>query len=274
MKNYFIVIVLLLVSANITVAQEFNHLNYAKSSVTGAQVTYADQGNVVMSTGKYNALPQGEQNRISGIFNLKPKEYATYLHYMNDTMDGYEYQKNINPNIILAIHAGDGVLRQHYLSNAVKADHRAVSNMLKVSVDYTKTVRQLYPNEKPIMTPAMQAAVHNHLNSDDTVQLFCRPEGAVCGDLLGVIMKPTLQSNGARLDLFFVGNVKRQDIVKFAKSNNIAAKNVLQRRITLNFGNKPFKALETEAHHKLPLPYLIVRRDGKSIPVDLGGKSA
>lgn len=90
-KNLFIM--LLLIGVNVIAAQDINSLNYRKTTVANAPASNADEGNVVMSVQKYTTLPQSEQKRISGIFNLKPKDYASYLHYMNDTMDGYEYQK-------------------------------------------------------------------------------------------------------------------------------------------------------------------------------------
>lgn len=228
----------------------------------------------VITTTNFEKLSVDEQKQLAGIFNLKPEEYRQFLHYMNNTMDGYEYDHNINPNLVLAMHTKDPAMYKHYLENVARADHDALARLLRVTVDYPKVMKQLYPDEMPMMTPAMQASMHNKLREGDVVQLFCHPHSVVCNNILSIIKGAILHSDGARLDLFFVGKVKRQDIVVFAKNNSISPESVREKRITLNFGDDAFGALEKEEGHRLPLPYLLVRRDGKSIPVDLGGQNA
>ena len=187
-------------------------------------------------------------------------------------MDGFEYNTNINPNIVLAMHTTSPQLYKKYLENAARADHEAVGRLLKVSLDYTAAMKSLYPNELPMMTPAMRASMNNVLHSDDVVQLFCEPSNPTCNNILSTIL-PTVTHAGARIDLFFVGKPTRAQIIGFAKANNISNKAVHAHQITLNFGDEPFKALESSVGHKLPTPYLLVRRDGQSIPVVLGGQS-
>lgn len=273
MKNLMLSLVLLASVTSTVKAEPISHTHVMGSSASSLSHTSALRRSTVMTLQAYLMLSEDEQKSVAAIFSLKPKDYTTFLHYMNDTMDGYEYDQDINPNLILAMHTHDQALYKTYLENVAKADHMAVSQLLKVSLDYTKVLKTLYPREEPIMTPAMRARA-NTLGSGDVVQLFCRPKSAECSNILGVIKSSVLKSDGARLDLFFVGKVVRQDIVAFAKDNNITASAVLDRHITLNFGNGTFKALEKESSQSLTLPYLLVRRDGKSIPVDLGDSHA
>lgn len=228
----------------------------------------------IISLSHYLSMPEVSQKRIASVFNLKPEEYQQYLNYMTNTMDGYEYDQTINPNLILAMHTKNSILYKRYLSNVARADHEALTRLLKVTVDYPRIMRELYPNEMPIMTPAMRAQEQNQLTKGDVVQLFCRPNSAICSNILSVIKLPILNSLGARLDLFFVGKVNRGDIINFAKHNAISPVDVTSHRVTLNFGNQVFTVLEKQTDHRLPLPYLLVRRDGQIIPVNLGEKNA
>jgi len=274
MKSLLIATLSLLLIAGVLQAEPISHTTIGTSDPTQFSYTSGVKRSTVIAANRYSELQKNEQQRIARIFNLTPREYGTFLHYMNDTMDGYEYDQSINPNLVLAMHTQDPIRYKHYLENVARADHSALARLLKVTVDYPRIMKALYPNEMPIMTPAMRASMHNKLGVGDVVQLFCHPHSVVCSNIFNVIKEPILQSDGARLDLFFVGKIKRADIVSFAKLNNVSPKNVAARHITLNYGNDAFTALEKVTKHGLRLPYLLVRRNGKSIPVDLGGEHA
>lgn len=270
MKSLAYISLLCTLVASVTCfAEPIGHIHVTRDPATSSNSQQLTR-TTVMNMDTYNKLTTEQKNQIAQLFNLKSKEYKTFLSYMNNTMDGYEYDQAINPNLVLAMHTQDPKLYRQYLANVARADHDSLARLLKVSVDYPIIMRSLYPHEMPIMTPAMQADMKNKLQSGDVIQLFCRPKSAVCSNLLGVL-KATMKNNPqARLDLFFVGQVKREDIVAFAKNNMIPSAAVSAHQITLNFGNDAFSSLEKESKHHLPLPYLLVRRDGTSIPVNLG----
>lgn len=251
--------------------------NYSQAKTTlhqtkllQTQVTTQGVNAPMMSQTSFSALPLSRQKIIAGIFNLTVDEYQRYLHSMNDTSDGYEYQHNTNPNLILAIHTKDKAKYLQYIKNAVHEDHDAIAHMLKVSNDYTRIAKEIYPDELPIMTPYMRAHPEKGLHAGDVAQLYCAINDPRCGNLLGIVLPQIMKTNDARLDIFAVGFINKNNIVLFAKRNGISAQVVSSRKVTLNFGNHAFHALEHQVHKKLLLPFLLVRRHGIEMPVNLG----
>lgn len=247
-----------------------------KGTTIGA-VTYRNTRDIVngvlsplMSDSAFSSMKIERQKKLASVFNLTVKEYKKYLYYMNDTMDGYEYQHSMNPNMVLALHTKDKRKYYQYIKNTVIADHDSITRMLKVSNDYTRIAKEVYPNELPVMTPQMQAQAKNQLQAGDLAQLYCKVNSPDCSNLLSTILPRVIKSDGVSLDIFAVGNVTKNNIVSFAKRNAISPSVVRSRKVTLNYGSSAFTHLEKQAHKKLPLPFLLVRRNGMEIPVNLG----
>lgn len=265
----------LLIAAIATQAHSID-FGKTKSIDAGTSLSHSSvmsKKSTTMDVLSYQNLSKSQKSSLSGIFDLKPEEYEKFLYYMNNTMDGYEYDQNINPNLVLAMHATNQQDYYRYLKNVARADHDAVARLLKVTVDYPVVMRQLYPNERPMMTPAMRAAMNNQLKKTDVVQLFCHINGATCANILSTIRK-VIDTTGSRLDLFFINHPTQAQIVSFAQQNNISPAQVSDHQVTLNYGDKAFSLLEHQAGKSLEAPYLLVRRDGKSVAVVLGGVNA
>ncbi len=227
----------------------------------------------VISPLLFDTLSKEKQTSLASVFGLQTKEYQTYLYYMNQTIDGYEYQHKTNPNIILAMHAKNEADYKHYLTNAIKEDHDSIARLVKVSADFTRLAKQLYPHELPVMMPNAAMNVKNGLRAGDVIQLFCDVSDSTCSNLLGVILPHIKQVNDTKLDVFAVGNAGKQGLISFAKHNNVSPALVNSGKVTLNYGDGMFHQLELSAHKTLPLPFVTVRRAGKEMPVNMAGVS-
>lgn len=253
-------------------AADMTSENISKSPTVYKHVQTVTNGvlSPYMSESTFASLKTKRQKQVARIFKLTVSEYKKYLYYMNKTMDGYEYQHTMNPNLVLALHTNDKRKYYQYIKNTVVADHDAIARMIKVSNDYTRIAKEVYPNELPIMTPQMKAEAKNKLQFGDVTQLYCNIKTAACANLLSSILPKVMKTSGSNLDIFAVGKVNKKEIVSFAKKNNITPESVSSQKITLNYGSSAFKKLETQAHKRLPLPFVIVRRNGMQIPVNLG----
>jgi integrating conjugative element protein (TIGR03759 family) len=207
--------------------------------------------------------------KVAGEWGLTAEEYSKYLYYINYTPDATTYdKKTTNPLWILASHTQDKNLYNQYLKKAVEIEYNEVGRMLKVSQDFSVLAHEMHPNEYPVMAPWI---ITNRLQSGDIVQIFCDVKDQTSSNVLDVVLPRIRDVSGARLDIFAVGKTTTKDIESFGIKNQIKKNEVNSKKITLNFGNKAFGLLESGAHKKLPLPFVVVRRDGKEIPVNLGG---
>lgn len=231
----------------------------------------SDYQNSLLSTDQFQNLAKDQQNKIAKAWGLTPEEYAKYLYYIHYTPDATTYDaKTTNPLWILAAHTKDQQLYEEYLRKSVVIEHYEVGRMLKVGQDFSKMAKKMYPNEYPVMPPWL---ITNKLQSGDVVQLFCNVKNQTCNNLLGKILPQIRNTTGTQLDVFAVGKANAKDIIQFGKTNKINQTEVANKKITLNFGSKAFALLQNAAHKKLPLPFVVVRRAGQEIPINLTGGS-
>jgi integrating conjugative element protein (TIGR03759 family) len=193
----------------------------------------------VMSIDAFNALPKTRQKVLANIFGITIDEYKQYLHYMNDTIDGFQYQHNINPNFILAMHTNDKGKYRKYIKNTIKEDRETIGRLLQVNKDYTKMAKELYPNELPIMTPGANLSLAKGLREGDVLQLFCSLNDPVCANMVNIWLPSILKTNNTKLDIFAIGKVNQKSLINFAKRNHI--------------------------------PFLLLRRHGVEMPFNQGG---
>ncbi len=273
MRKWMLLPLLGLCVAHQSFADGGNTTHQVQTVMRHTQITADGVSSPMMSSTKFSSMSVHRQKIIAGIFNLSVEEYQQYLHYMDDSMDGYEYQHNTNPNLILAMHTHDKSKYRQYIKNAVIEDHDAIARILKVSNDYTRVAKEVYPNELPIMTPQIRAHMNHELQAGDVAQLYCDINAPSCANLLGIVLPKVMKIHGVTLDIFAVGQINKINIVSFAKRNGISPQLVDSHKVTLNYGSSAFHALEQQAHKKLTLPFLLVRRNGVEIPVNLGSVS-
>jgi integrating conjugative element protein (TIGR03759 family) len=220
----------------------------------------------------YQNLNTKTQKGIAKNFGLTAKEYQSYLYDMAYTPDKYFYNSgNTNPLWVLAAHSEHNPeLFKHYIKQSVEMSYGETARMLLVSQAFFIEAHRLHPKQYAVMTAQMHAKA---LQSGDVMRMFCGVNGgATCSNILSIAINKIKQTSGTRLDLFLVGSVSKSNVESFAEKNSIPVSMVNKGNITLNFGNSLFKQEESEAHSKLPLPYITVLRDGLQIPVNLGAK--
>lgn len=230
-----------------------------------AAETQTKNTNIAFSN--FQNLPKDQQKQIAAEWQITPDEYQQYLYYIHFTPDKTTYDAaTTNPLWILAAHTQNKKLYEEYLKKAVIIEHDEIGSMLKIGQDFSKMAKKLYPNEYPVMPPWL---ITDHLQPGDTVQLFCKVNDQTSSNILGKMLPMIRKTIGARLDVFAVGKASDKDIINFGLRNSISSREVNNKKITLNFGNQAFDLLKGEAKKNLPLPFVIVRRNGQEIPVNL-----
>lgn len=227
----------------------------------------------LFETSQYINLPASEQKNIAEQFGLTTKQYQQYLYYIYNTPDRYYFnQSQTSPLWVLASHVEDNpTLFNQYITRSAKIAHEETERLEKVDKAFTKAVHTLYPNELPVMTSALKA---KGLRAGDEVRLYCNLNSAACSYMLSFVLPRIQSTQDIRLDLFVLGAKTKSAIFKFAKTNQIPVKMVSEGRVTLNFGDRPFKLEKQVIHSSQPLslPYLVVIRDGHQVLANLTKK--
>lgn len=216
------------------------------------------QNQWVQSEHEYNQLTQQEKKSIADIFHLTEIEYQRYLDYMHHSYDGLAYDQKTNPNIILAMHAKNRASYERYLENAVRLDHDATEAMVKVSRDYTKMAKALYPQERPIVTPKMKANISHWIKAGDTFQLYCKLDKSQCAQLVSLLLPAVVSVTGAHLDIFGIDVISADSLIDFAKSIPIVPELVNTGVVTLN---------RYEGDSDSNMPTLLLKRDARLMNV-------
>ncbi|MCK4609182.1 MAG: hypothetical protein KAT71_06860 [Gammaproteobacteria bacterium] len=219
---------------------------------------------------QFQNLTAKQKHTMAKEWGLSPEQYTKYLYYINYTPDATTVDKNTtSPLLVLAMHAQNKAQYDGYIKQAVIIEHNEMARFLQVQHDFTKMVHQLYPKQYPITASWMKTS---ELQAGDVVQLFCNTHNQTCSNVLGAILPKIRKVSGARIDIFAVNKPTATQIVEFGKKNKISKKEVQSKKVTLNFGDKAFNLLEGETHKKLSLPFIVVRRNGKEVAVNLGDR--
>lgn len=236
---------------------------------TGAKVN--DIAHADYRNSHYQEMEIKKQAAIAKGWGLTPEEYSQYLHYINETPDAFAYDKSTtNPLWVLAAHTHDKNKYDRYIKQAVLIEHDETARMLRVEHDFYQMAHQLYPQEKPVMRKHQAG---EGFRSGDVIQLYCDIQSSACKDTLTSLTRAVLHTSRIRLDFFALGNVNKHAIVAFVKSCHVAPQAVQSQRITLNFGDTQFARLKNITHKDINTPYVVIRRQGKVIPVNMGGTS-
>lgn len=236
--------------------------NLHASNILQTKLTQKKYLKEVISVPEFDSYTEEKQKKITSVYSLKVDEYKQYLHFMNYSYDGVAYEANTNPNIILAIHAKSRDEYERYLENAVRADHEALDKMLRVSTDYTRKAKELYPNEKPVMTKQMRMGIKNWIHKRDIIQLYCKIDDPRCTKLIEFILPTIKNESDIRLDFFAVGQKDKISLFKFSKNQGITPELVSSNKVTLNLFDKVANQV---------LPKILVKRAGSQIPVTIEG---
>lgn len=209
-------------------------------------------------------------------WGLTDEEWAQYQRLMQG-QDGLWYRQ-LTPPAVLGMRADSPADQQHFAEIVAQQEHDKVARELAFNKAIFMAMRRLYPDEPMIKsfdpTPFNPTSSKGKgdvrtktttLQANDRIALFEDAKNnldvAVLPKLIGLIRGNT----GVKLDIFFIGQVKDEDIQTWAKLNQIPTDMVSSGHITLNRDDgKLQKAIGGNV-----TPNVLLVRDGQSHQVSV-----
>ncbi|MDP1574341.1 MAG: TIGR03759 family integrating conjugative element protein [Coxiellaceae bacterium] len=218
-----------------------------------------------------NKITETVTNQEEGIkdqaamWGLSADNFQHYLWLMKNTPSGHWY-KNLDPPEVLALNTKNSNEMMQYAKIQAQNMHSRVTRELTFDEMYSQAYKQLYPNEKAITSPN-QSTQDAALKSGDRVWLFVgvgTPLGSFAYQHLNKMVEAT---SDTVLDIYFIGkHVTQTSIQRWAASMAIAP-NLVNKKITLNFGNDRFDSLTKGK--KVNLPFVGIVHDNHFQPITL-----
>lgn len=216
--------------------------------VTGIQETQ-DQTTQVGINLKNDAMLANE-------WGLTLKEYQRYTWLMNNTPSGHWY-KGLDPAEVLALNAQDDTEMMNFAKIQAQNMHERVSRELAFNKLYSLAYRQEYPNEQAIQSEVATGVKHAELKAGDHIWLFLKPNTPLGPFVYEHLMSVIVGMPGTTLDLYFVGKgVSDKTIQAWAKTHGVSAQ-LINKEVTLNYGNDRFNKVSSESHPVLPFIGLV-----------------
>lgn len=219
----------------------------------------------------YHALPKVLQSQTASMWHLTTEEYQRYLFYMNHSPEGVRYRdRNLDPNIIMAMESQSPDKFKKYIRNAVLDEHTALVKLLRVNAAFSRMAKEMYRNEKPIEWHPVQKTFdvmnyHLPLNGDK-LYLFIRVKSPrIRQEAIQHLLKTIHTQTTTQLNIYDVSNTSKKAIIQFAEREDITPADVQQSKITLNHGEQFMVLLEKSAQLKISAPTLIILRSGQYI---------
>lgn len=206
---------------------------------------------------------EGELNDRAEMWGLSAENFKHYLWLMKNTPSGHWY-KNLDPPEVLALNAKNPDQMMQYAEIQARNMHKRVTRELVFDRVYSQAYKQLYPTEKAIMT---QGQSGDALQSGDRVWLFVRVNTPLGSFAYQHLLKAVQVTPDTVLDIYFIGkNVTKANIQQWA-INMAVPQNLVNKQITLNFGNSRFASLTKGK--KVNLPFVGIVHDNHFQPITL-----
>ena len=201
----------------------------------------------------------------ASMWGLSTDNFQHYLWLMKNTPSGHWY-KNLDPPEVLALNTKNSDQMMQYAKIQVQNMHMRVTRELTFDEVYSAAYKQLYPNEKAIMS-ANQSDQDTVLKSGDRVWLFVGINTPLGSFAYQHLLKIVQATPNTVLDIYFVGkDVTQENIQHWALSMTIAP-NLINKQITLNFGNNRFDSITKGK--KINLPFVGIVHDNHFQPITL-----
>lgn len=180
-------------------------------------------------------------------WGLSTDDYKHYLWLMQNTPSQHWY-KHLDPAEVLALNADKPSGMRQYAEIQARNMHVKVTRELAFNKLYKEAYSELYPNEKPIMSPnsAEQAP---SLQSGDRVWLFVGVDTPLGRFAYQHLIKAVQATPGSTLDIYFVDQPSQSAIQAWAESVDVPHD---MSQVTLNYGDDRFKSLTKDKATNLP----------------------
>ena len=255
----------------------------------GLLSSWTDSVNVnTLNAKSYQALSEQAQNSIAQAYQLTPKDYITYLQINQSTPIGQTYKdRNMNPNFILAdyyLQQGNAKESNHYIRNLVRMEHDEAQRLLTIQRRFQHFAQQIYVNETPIQLKGTRPlsyisygakpkllATNNLLNpnlsllgiSSHAIYVFLvdSNDDVSYQPKLKALLNKLVNKKAVRLDIYFLNNVTRDQIINWVTANTLAPY-LRSKLVTVNFKGKFISSLSDDLHRQLKSGELFKNQQG------------
>ena len=209
------------------------------------------------------ASQESELNNRAEMWGLSTENFKHYLWLMKNTPSGLWY-KNLDPPEVLALNAKNSDQMMQYAETQARNMHKRVTRELIFDQVYSQAYKQLYPTEKAIMT---QGQSGDALQSGDRVWLFVKMNTPLGSFAYKHLLKAVQETPDTVLDIYFIGkNITKKNIQHWAVNMDVP-QNLVNKKITLNFGSSRFASLTKGK--KVSLPFVGILHDNHFQPITL-----
>ncbi|PIZ05167.1 MAG: TIGR03759 family integrating conjugative element protein [Gammaproteobacteria bacterium CG_4_10_14_0_8_um_filter_38_16] len=199
------------------------------------------------------------------MWGLTTNNFQHYLWLMKNSPSGNWY-KNLDPPEVLALNTTNPEKMMQYAEVQARNMHSRVTQELLFNKIYSQAYRNLYPDEKPIM-PLNQANQSDILKAGDRVWLFLGVNTPLGSFAYKNLLKNIQSTPNTVLDIYFVGkNVTKKNIEQWAADMSIPHQ-LVNKQITLNFGNDRFSSLTKGK--PVNLPFVGIVHNNRFQPITL-----
>lgn len=209
--------------------------------------TQQTQDHVVRSLPTQDSLK--DQAKMWG---LTTEEFKRYLWLMKNTPSAHWY-KDLDPAEVLALNAKDPNDMMQYAKIQARNMHARVTRELAFNRIYSKAYKKLYPYEKPIMTPGSMNLRSHALQAGDRVWLFVGINTPLGRFAYQHLIKAIQATPDTVLDIYFVGKQVNQKSIETWAANIGIPPNIVNKKVTLNYGNERFENVSKGEKFNLPL---------------------
>lgn len=193
---------------------------------------------------------------LANEWGLTLKEYQRYTWLMASTPNGHWY-KDLDPAEVLALNATNEAEMMAFAKIQAQNMHERVSRELAFNKLYSMAYRQEYPNEQAVQSEVATGVKHAELQAGDHIWLFLKPNTPLGPFVYEHLMSVIAATPGITLDLYFVGNhVSAKAIQAWAKKNGVLTR-LINKEVTLNYGNDRFAKVSSDSHPSLPFIGLV-----------------
>ncbi|MBX9706091.1 MAG: TIGR03759 family integrating conjugative element protein [Gammaproteobacteria bacterium] len=211
-----------------------------------------------------NDVGQAQVEANAKAWGLSVEDYQRYLWLMQNTPSQHWY-KDLDPAEVLALNAEKPSEMLEYAKIQARNMHVRVTRELAFNKLYPEAYKALYPDEKPIASSDIRP--DSTLQAGDRVWLFVGVDTPLGRFAYEHLIKTVEATPGVILDIYFVGdNVSQQAIQSWAENMNIPHE-IVNKLVTLNFGNARFKNVTTG--QKASLPFIGIVHNDHFQPVTL-----
>jgi len=223
--------------------------------------THATQNHIVSGVTTQTSLQERAKK-----WGLTTQSFKRYRWLMKNTPSGHWYP-DLDPAEVLALNTKDPKAMQHYAIIQARNMHARVTRELAFNRLYAKAYRQLYPHEKPIMSPDDQHWPSVALQSGDRVWLFVGVHTPLGRFVYQHLIKTVLATPNTVLDIYFVGKQVSQHAIETWAATIGIPPTMINQRVTLNYGNR---RLQQVTNGKKPnLPFVGIVHQSHFQPINL-----